>query len=547
MIKKTVSAIVLMLATVMVLHAQDNLIPADKPKLVIGIVVEQMRYDYLTRYWDKFGENGFKKMAVYGATCQNTHLNYFITQTSPGYASIATGAEPSQNGIVSDYWYVPLTGKKVFSTEDNNAKGVGGKINSGNASPVQMLAPSFSDEIKLANRGRSKVVSIGLTKMGAVLSAGFSADAAYWFCTETGNWMTSTYYMQDLPRWAKDFNAHEYPKLYLARTWTPLLPMGDYSASTGDTSVYEYGIDGMYKTFPYVYPEIAKTVKNYELITMIPEGNTLTTDFAVNALMSENLGKSDNTDFLFVNYCVTESTGKLFGPDAMETEDIYLRLDNEIAHLLSVLEETLGKNNVLIYLTSTSGVSQVPAYLQDNKLPAGIFKHHYITALLNSYIKALYSEGNWIMDFANQQIYLNRLLIEDSKIPLSEMQEKIAAFIINSESVAYALGAQNLAVQTYNDGVRSKMQNSYHPKRSGDIMIALKPGWLYDISHSADHCSGYAYDTHVPLLWYGWKVRKNTIYDAVNITDIAPTISQMLQMPMPSHSSGKPILELIKK
>ncbi|NLA25252.1 MAG: alkaline phosphatase family protein, partial [Bacteroidales bacterium] len=544
MTKKIILGIFIFLQAQFLLFAQNSLIPADKPKLVVGIVVEQMRYDYLTRYWDKFSENGFKKMAIYGTSCQNTHLNYHITQVSPAYASIATGAEPAENGIVSDYWYVPLTGKKTLSTEDNNVKAVGIKSKNGNASPIQMLAPSFSDEIKLASKGKSKVVSLGLDKKGAILSAGFSANAAYWFCTETGQWITSSYYMKDLPEWVKSFNEKEYPQEYLTRTWTPLLPIEEYTASSCDTSIYEYGIDGLYKVFPYEYSEITKKVKNYKLINIIPEGNTLTTDFAVNALMNENLGKSENTDFLFVNYCVTENIGKLYGPDAMETQDIYLRLDKEIAHLLSVLEDRIGKNDVLIYLTSTSGVSQVPAYLQKNKLPAGIFKHHYITALLNSFIKATYSEGNWITDFANQQIYLNRLLVEDSKISLQEIQDKISGFIISSESVAYAIGGQNLATQTYTDGVRKKMQNSYHPKRSGDVMVALKPGWLYDISYSSDHSSGYAYDTHVPLLWYGWKVRKNIIYDPINITDIAPTISLMLQMPMPSHASGKPIMEM---
>lgn len=523
------------------------MIPSDKPKVVVGIVVEQMRYDYLTRYWDTFGEDGFKKLAVYGANCQNTHLNYAVTQISPGYASISTGAEPSEHGIVSDYWYVPLTGKKTSSTDDDKVKAVGMKASKGAFSPIQMLAPTFSDQIKLANKGKSKVISLALNPQGAILSGGFSANAAYWFDTESGNWVSSSYYVNQLPDWVEQFNNREYAKLYMSRTWSLLLPYENYTASDGDTSVYEYGINGIYKTFPYVYQDIQKTVKNYELLLSVPEGNTLTTDFAVNALINEQLGSNHHTDFLFVNYCVTENIGKYYGPNAIETQDIYLRLDKEIAHLISVLEDNLGKNNVLIYLTSTSGVSEVPSYLTNNKLPAGIFKHHYITALLNSYIKALYSEGKWIIDFANQQIYLNRLLIEDSKISLQEMQDKVAAFIINSEAVAYSMGGVYLATQSYNDGLRKKMQNSYHPKRSGDIMIALKPGWLFDISYSTDHSSGYAYDTHVPLLWYGWKVRKSTIYDAVNITDIGPTISQMLQMPMPANASGKPVMELLRK
>ncbi|HOY38621.1 MAG: alkaline phosphatase family protein [Bacteroidales bacterium] len=530
------------------IKAQDNpIIPADKPKLVVGIVVEQMRYDYLTRYWDKFGENGFKKLYIYGTNCQNANLNYSITQVSPGYATIATGAEPSEHGIVSDYWYVPLTGKKVQSTEDKNTKCIGGSKNAEAFSPVNLLAPTLSDEIKLANRNQSKVISISMNSTGAALMGGFAADAAYWFDRETGNWVSGTYYMKVLPQWVDEINSKKQPENYLTRTWIPMLPLSEYKESLNDTSIYEYGIDGLYKTFPYVYPKIRESVKKYELLTMVPEGNTLTTDFAVNALFNEELGKDNITDFLFVSYSPAGVISKYFGPDAVETEDMYLRLDKEIAQLLSVLEETIGKNNVLIYLTSTSGISTVPSYLQDNRIPAGVFKQHYMTALLTSYIKALYAEGTWIIDFANQQIYLNRLLIEDSKIPLNEMQDKIASFIINSEAVAYAISTHNMSNYAANDGILQKMKNSFHPKRSGDIMIALKPGWIYDVSYSADHGSAYNYDTHVPLLWYGWKVKKNTVLDNVNITDIAPTISQMLQMPMPSHSSGQPIIELIKK
>jgi hypothetical protein len=526
---------------------QSGGIPNERPKIVVGIVVEQMRHDYLTRYWDDFGEDGIKKLAVYGAWCQNNRLNYSLSMSSSGFATITTGAEPTEHGIVSDYWYSPLSDNLNTSIGDKKYNAIGAKANKYQFSPKQLLCTSFSDEIDLYNQSESKIYSLGLDPKGAVLSGGFSANAAYWFDTDSGNWVTSSYYNQVLPQWVKDFNDKNYPADYLNRTWTLSLPEADYNESLPDANLYEYGINGYYKTFPYNYQEITKDIRNFELIKMIPEGNSLTTDFAVACLLNEDLGKDDAIDFLFINYSVSEEIGKLYGPNAMETQDLYLKLDKDIAHLIAVIEENIGKHNVLIYLTSNCGVSNNPVYLSDNKLPAGNLKHHYIKVLLDSYLKALYGEGNWVKDFSNNQIYLNRTLIEDSQLDLEEFRLKAADFIMNSEGVSYALTADQLSNSNYTTGMKYLMQNSYHPKRSGDIMICLKSGWLNDISYAADHISGYNYDTHIPLIWYGWKIKKQIITRATFSKDIAPSITTMLKFPLPTGSTGSPIFELYER
>ena len=529
------------------LSAQNEKIPGDRPKLVIGIVVEQMRYDYLTRYWNDFGNSGFKKLAIYGAWCQNNHLNYSLTQTAPGYATIATGSEPTEHGIVSDYWYTPLSNKLNTCIGDKNQKCTGGKAKLGEFSPHHLFCTSFSDEIDLYNQGKSKIISLCMNPQGAIISGGFAADAAYWFEPNSGNWVSSSYYIDTLPTWVKDFNEKHYPDTYLEHQWTLSLPEKDYNESLTDDNVYEYGINGSFRVFPYNYIDIKNEVKNYELLNTCPEGNSLTTDFAVNCLFNESLGNDNVTDFLFVNYSVPEHIGKAFGPNAIETQDMYIKLDKDIAHLIEVLEDKFGKQDILIYLTSNCGTCTVPTYLKDNKLPAGNFKHHYIRALLESYLKAIYGEGDWIRDFSNHQVYLNRTLIEDSQLSIVEVRNSVASFIMNSKGVAYAITANNLENSAFLKGMKHLMQNSYHPKRSGDVMISLKPGWLDDISYSSDHNSGYNYDTHVPLLWYGWKIKKQIITRPILSTDIAASISSMLNYPMPASCTGTPIKELTNR
>lgn len=516
-------------------------IPPDQPKLVVGIVVEQMRQDYLNRYWDKFGNNGFKKLATTGTYHKNAHLNYSLTQTAPGFATIVTGTEPSGHGIISDYWYVPLTGRRENCIESTGYAGVGPHSENASFSPEKLYSTTFSDEAKLFNRGQSKVISVSLDPIGAIFSGGFAANAAYWFDTKTGAWVSNSYYINELPEWVKRFNYRPTLERFLERKWNTLLEIEKYTEAWPDTSKYERGIDGSFKTFPYDYQKIRQHVRDYKLITMIPEGNTYTTDFAIAALIEENLGQNEYTDFLFINYSVSENIGNLYGPQSVEIMDMFLRLDQDIAHLVSVLEETVGKNNFLLYLTSNCGVSEVPQYLIDNKLPGGYFRQHYIRVLLEGYLRAIYGEGNWILDFSNNQIYLNRTLIEDSQINLGDFQKNVANFIINSRGISNAITAHNMTNNYFLTGIPQKMQNSFNPKRSGDVMISLNPGWIEDITNVVAHNSGYSYDTHVPLIWYGWKVKRQTIYSKVNLTNIAPTISMVLNTPVPPISTGEPM------
>lgn len=522
----------------------ETIIPSDKPKLVVGIVVEQMRQDYIDRFWANFGIKGFKKLAINGTYCQNANFNYSLTQTAPGFVTIVTGTEPSEHGIVSDFWFNPLTGKKEVCIEDTKYRVAGDKTSKTSYSPKNIFSTTFSDEAKLFNRGNSKVISISLDQYGAILSGGFAANAAYWFDVNTGKWVTSTYYSDTIPYWVNEINNKNMPDEYLLRQWKPMLPIEQYNEVLPDSSIYEFGIDGVYKVFPYNYPDITKTIPQYELMMMIPEGNTHTTDMAIASIYNENLGKDENTDFLFINYSVPENIGRLYGPQSIEVQDLFLRLDSDLGHLIDVIEETVGKNNVLIYLTSNHGISETPQYLIDNKMPAGNYKQHYMLALLKSYLKAVYGEGEWILDFSNNQIFLNKILIEDSQIPLADFQDKVISFIINSTGISNAISSYQFQNIIFNTGMPAKMQNSFNQKRSGDIMISLKAGWIEDVPYATDHNSGYKYDTNVPLIWYGWKVKKQKLFGEINLTDIAPTISMILGTPAPPATTGNPLQEV---
>lgn len=519
-------------------------IPPERPKLVIGIVVDQMRYDYLTRYWDKFGKGGFKRLVQEGTVCNNTNLNYLFTQTAVGHASIFTGATPSVHGIVSNDWYSRTKKVKEYCCEDKKAIAVGGDPRSTSGSPRNLMTSTIGDELKLFSNGKSKVFGISMKDRAAILSAGRMADAAYWYDDYSGEWMSSSYYMDTLPKWVKKFNKKDLSGFYLDKIWEPLLPMEKYIESLPDVNKYETGIERTYKVFPYDFPLFSvdqRKNKKYGLLRYSPFGNTYTKDFALAAIDNENLGKDEFTDMLIVSFSPTDYLGHYFGPRSIEVEDAYLRIDQEIEHFLVFVDDMLGKENVLVFLTSDHGVSDVPQYLVDLKSNAGIFKQNYAIALLKSYLNALYGEGEWITEYIEQQIFLNHELIEKAKIPLDEIQRKAADFVVQFSGVSHAITASTLTGTNFTEGIQDRIQNSYYAPRCGDILISLMPGYIEDVSYSTTHNSAYSYDTHIPLIWYGWKIKRNVYNKDVEVTDIAPTISTLLKINFPDGSFGKPI------
>jgi predicted AlkP superfamily pyrophosphatase or phosphodiesterase len=543
--KKIVSIFIFILFGFGILHAQNQF--NKPPKLVVGIVIEEMRYEMLLRYWDSFGENGFKKIINQGAFCTQTHHNYLITQNGVGQASIVTGTYPNYHGIIADSWCNRLTGEIVGCADESTIKLRNGELTTGNYTPRNIMSSTLGDELKLATNDSSKVISVSLNPISAVISGGRLADYAFWFNNSDGGWITGNYYTDTLPNWVEEFNNKGFQSIYMKKNWVSMYSLLDnYKYSLPDDSDFEIGFRNYRYTFPYDLSHLKNRSGNYKYLKFTPFGNTYTKDFAVSIIINEDLGKDNFTDFLALSFSATNFSGELFGPRSVEMEDLFLRLDKDIEHLINFIDDEIGLENTLIYLTSDRGVSDVPEYLISKKQNAGVFDGEKAISLLNSYLSILYQEGDWIKYYYSRQLYLNQQLIDETGVDLAEIQKKVADFMVQFTGVANALSATTINSTNFESGINQKIQNTYHQKRSGDVILNLEPGWIEKNGYVTKSGSGYEYDTHVPLVWFGWKVKTARIDEPTDIVDIAPTISWILKITSPNASVGNPILEIIQ-
>ena len=524
-------------------EARGQKIPPQRPKLIVAITVSGMQYDYLSVYWDKFSDGGFRKMATNGANCKNARYNYLITDPSAGYASIATGTSPSEHGIVSDYWYRRVSNEVVNSITDPEETTVGGSYGAGTYSTRALHSRTLSDEIRVKSRFKSRSIGISMDPNAAVLMAGHTATGAYWLDPDRATWITSTYYMDSLPGWVEEFNEKNYRDLYLNRTWETLRPISEYQESMLDNNPYEKGLNGQI-TFPYDLARLSsdgRGGKNYRVLMTTPWGNTFTKDMAIAAIVNEELGQHEATDLIHIGFNATKYLANFYSTWSVETEDTYLRLDEDIAHLLQFLDDQLGMENVLVYLTAENALAVDPNYLSESRIPSGFFNYRTSISLLKSYLNAVYGRGDWVTFYYAQQIYLNQQLIEDSNLSLEEVQDRVARFMVQINGVSNAVQAYVLQKNHFTDGVLHRIQNSYYQKRSGDVILYLTPGWVEHSSLAGDEYAEFRYTPHVPLIFYGWKINRVTIPSRVSPTDIAPSIASFLEISMPDNATGEVI------
>jgi len=534
-------------------NSQNAYIPPEKPKLVVGIVIEQFRYDYIDKFWDNFSEDGFRRLINEGTFCKNASYDFFFTQSAPAHSTLSTGTDPRMHGIIADNWYLPLRDEIIYCTSDSDVDPVGGSFERGLQSPVNLLPSTFGDELKLATNNRAKVFGVGMKDHTAILSTGHSANCAYWYDDKTGTWMTSTHYVDSLPQWVNEFNAMMLPDTYLESIWEPLLPLETYSHCLPDTNSFESGINDR-SVFPYDLKKISMSPtsglfnrkKDYSVLEMVPFGNTFTNDFAIRLIEEEGLGKDDITDFLSISYTVTDKIGHVFGPSSMEMADAIIRFDHDLGHLLSYLNETIGKKNVLVYLTSAHGVAEIPDVLNSNRIPAGVYRQNQSQTLLKSYLNVIYGQGNWIKGYYEKQVYLNRTLIEDATLSLYEVQNTAARFLSQFSGVATAVAANVIENNDFSRGFYRKMRNSFDQTRSGDIIINLEPAWIENGKYVANHNSAYVYDSHIPLVWYGYTVNRSSITRQVNMNEVAATLSSLCKIQVPNACTGNPMIELFR-
>jgi predicted AlkP superfamily pyrophosphatase or phosphodiesterase len=533
------------------LQAQEA---SDRPKLVVGIVVDQMRQEYLYRFQGKYSDGGFKRLMNDGFMLRNAHYNYAPTYTGPGHASVYTGTTPAIHGIIGNDFYDKVTRRMANCVEDGRFKPVGNENGNGDVSPARMLTTTITDELKLFTQKKAKVIGLSFKDRGAVLPAGHMGDAAYWYDSKTGKFITSTYYMSKLPPWMEAFNQRKLADKYLTQVWNTYYPLEQYTESGPDDSPYESKLKGKVKAvFPYNLKELRSANGEYELLSATPFANDYLTELAYAALEGESLGKDGTTDFLSISYSTPDIVGHAVGPNAVELEDIYIRLDKNIEALLKSLDATVGKDNYTVFLTADHAVAEVPQYLRDNKIPAGYFNEANVLANLEAYLLKYFPGREIIENMSNGQIFLRSSAfagdLRSSGVDLLIATELITKYLMATEGIANVFSENTLRQADYDEGgIKGTITRGYHPKRSGDIIMVLEPGWFEATRvQGTTHGSPYSYDTHVPVLFYGKGIPKGSSSQRHAITDIAPTLSVLLQIKFPSGASGVPVSEMLDK
>ncbi len=545
MIKKVFLIFVLTLFSIQFksLQAQSNTTDSKtiqiSPKLVVGMVIDQMRYDYLTRFYDRFGEGGFKRMIREGFNCKNNHFNYIPTYTGPGHASVYTGTTPQNHGIISNYWYDKFSKKRVYCASDPSVKAVGTDSEMERMSPHRMKTTTVADQNRLHTQLKGKTIGIAIKDRGAILPAGHSADGAYWFRgKDEGKWITSTYYRNDLPGWVKQFNDSDKAASYL-KVWNTLYDIKSYKESGPDKNNFERGFKGKATaTFPYDLAALKDQNEGYDIIKGSAYGNSLTADFAIEAIDGEALGQDDITDFLTVSFSSTDYVGHNFGVNSKEIEDTYLRLDKDLERFFKALDAKVGKGNYTVFLTADHGAVHVPSYLQTVKIPSGYFAMDTLIKEVKTFVKEKFKVDGLIEQIDNDQVFFAYDILSKNNVNAQELEKTIAHFILQYDKIDKVFTRQQLLNGTFTDGVAALIQKGFNQKRSGDVIFVLNPATITYSPTGSTHGSGLNYDTHAPLLFFGKGIKQGSTTQRTTITDIAPTISALLGITFPNGATG---------
>ncbi len=528
----------------MVLIISGNSIQAQvqRPKLVVGIVIDQMRWDYLYRYNDIFKPTGgFKRMLNQGFTCENNFIPYTPTVTAAGHTCVYTGSVPAVHGIVGNAWWDKLKNKTVYCTDDESVKTVGSNTDAGMMSPRNMFATTIGDELRLATNFKSKVIGIALKDRGAILPAGHSATSAFWYDYKTGDFITSTYYMNDLPDWVKAFNARKMVDSLYRLNWNISLPKEIYPKyATADQKAYEnkpLGNDQL--GFPY---DLSRFIgKDPAKIASTPYGNILTEAMAEAAVKAEGLGRNSVTDFLAVSFSSPDYIGHAFGPNSWEQLDGYARLDETLGKFFAFLDVTVGKGNYTAFLTADHGVAHVPKFSIENKLPGGAFDETSLVKKMNAELKL-----NVIRDLDNYFVVFNDHVIDSAHLNKADIIKWTVDYLKQQPEIAQAFDINDLAKIPLTARQREMINNGYFPSRCGDIQFILKPGYVGGNGNGTSHGLWNPYDSHIPLLWYGWGIKHGKTNRETYMTDISATLAGLLHIQMPSGCVGHVIEEVMK-
>ena len=522
-----------------------NLQAQQRPKLVVGIVVDQMRMEYLYRFQNDFTENGFKRIMNKGYVFHNAHYNYMPTYTAPGHASIYTGTTPSVNGIVGNEWFSRASGKEKYCTDDESVQTLGdGTKAEGEMSPKNLQATTITDELRMGTNFKGKVIGMSLKDRGAILPAGHFANWAFWY-SKTGAFISSTFYGEKLPDWVTDFNNQKRYLDYINQGWNLYKPAASYNESDVDDSPYEGKLYGVEKpVFPY---DLKKMYDKNDagVLRATPFGNNLLADFAMKAIEKENLGKDNDTDFLAISFSSTDYVGHILGPRSMELQDTYLRLDQTLADLLSYLDKNVGKDNYLLFLTADHACAENANYLKNSKLNVKNIDYKEITKSIKKFSTDTYGE-DYVTNYSNFNLYLNKVKIKEKGLEYAKVEQSFRDFLMTQEQVKNVYNEEEITHSNGSDYYLSMIANGYDATQDGNLVILDKPGYIEYGPTGTSHGTPYAYDTHAPLLFYGWKIPKGESHDKKYIVQIAPTIAQKLGITFPNGTQCEVLSEILK-
>ena len=517
----------------------------QRPKLVVGIVVDQMKVDYLNRFYNDFSNDGFKRLINGGFSYQNMNFNYVPTYTAPGHASIYTGATPSVHGIIGNEYFNRSLGKDQYCTDDSSVKTLGnGSAKEGEMSPKNLQTTTITDELRLTTNFQGKVIGMSLKDRGAILPAGHFANWAFWF-SKSGNFISSSFYGAELPKWVTQFNDEKHYLPYLSSDWNLLQPIANYNESLVDENPYEGKMPSTTSsTFPYKLKDILDK-NDPSIIRSTPFGNDLLAEFALKAIENEELGKDEITDFLTISFSSTDYVGHQMGPRSMELQDTYLRLDLTLAKLLNYLDANVGKDNYLLFLTADHAGAENAKFLKDKKYNVDAVAPKSIENGLKEFSIATY-QRNLIKDFSNFNIYFDKEAIKEKGMELSKVKQAFSAYLMTQPQVKRVYSEEEILSSTGNDYFLNFIAKGYDPNQNGDLVILDKPGYIEYGATGTSHGTAYPYDTHVPMLFYGWKIPHGESFAKKVITQIAPTLALKLKVTMPNGTEGEVLEEILK-
>jgi len=555
--------------------AQRRTQPAvqKRPRLVLLIVVDQFRYDYLERFGDLFGPDGFRRLMRDGASWTQSNYDHMPTYTAPGHGTMMTGAYPAESGIIGNEWLDRATGKRITSVSDESVKLLGGNPNDPASSPSRLMASTVGDELRLATNDRAKVIGISVKDRSAILPAGRHANAAYWFSWLTGTMVSSTYYFKQLPGWVTNFNNAKPADKYFGVKWERVLPEAEYLKRAGPDDPKWEDVSNAWtpdtNTFPHTITGGVTTPgqKFYTALDYSPFTNDILVSFAQEAIVNEQLGQDDDTDVLTVSFSANDYVGHRFGPYSQEVMDVTLRTDRNIATLLDFIDSRIGLANTLVAFTADHGVSPIPEHAAAMGMGGGRVPFATVMGKIQAAISARYNpqgktpdpsadyllrfqEGTaWREWFINNNIYFNYDALKRDGVDVEEFSQVVVRAALSVPGIARCFSRLQLlrGATSVTDPIERRALHGFYPSRSGDVVMVAEPYKYIAETITATHGSPYSYDTHVPTIIMGAGVNAGRYLEPATPADIAPTLSAILRITAPSNSTGRVLVEALRK